>query len=993
MPNPSGDTFFAVFGGIYGGFESSIPDCEGKKPYTEDPEGTFYLSNATSTVELLDSTTWWYTGSSSQVNYLNLTSASGWEGIRVTEVGNFSACLYNNRSSCMPTECQAFNVTRPPNNFLEVTATHTGAPVFIRFNTWNFTTVIADWLVISSFPSYLNFTEKEAIGGSLGWNAPAGYHEHCWVYVSAAVFATQAGEIYTCPGTASTFVTSYAWAPVDYGTIKLYLSRRGPFEVGYFFNDGETSSQDLWNEGYICGMNVTALSNKDSQPSGAAAAAASTETELRYEVVPFLDRPSCGVIGAAGIGFDISTAPQSTEYVDVPVDMSFTGYTLAQMQNKTVIGIKVPKSGVHMVDIYFSKSGALLESFNRTVVTSAAHPPHSAVLVAPLGAVPVGAPQNFSFQLRDYYYNAVGEGGHDFDLEISRMSSDNSTDTIYQVDHGGGTYGVGFLLGAPGMAYLGVALGGLHLAGSPFMVYAYEDESNCKHADIGYEVSACAKNSYRYITFGFTRNCTGGVDLPELQKVDCDHTMLQSTIGAAIIALSVIAACINLAWIPILHQFRKRKIIRLAQPLLCKLFAGGCTALCLANISNLGEHSSATCAARPWVLHIPLTFSFACVFAKVWRVHKIFGNKQMKKMKINNKTLLKIIVSILGLEALLLMLATAVETPKPIGTVYTGSFYTYTAYSCQASGGTSFFTTILWVFELVMLIYGCYLAFVTRHYERHLAEGQYIALAIYNMGLLAAVTVLMSLLGIKVQAQLLVQTITITVGTVFATVIIFSPKFLIIYQQGDILDISMGTTQQQRSSIAGLNFAQAAAVSTMAVKAVHKNNTGNAVEPDRRRSSGIAAATAHLKHIGQVSARKYAAQEEDTNTPLSSGGVQHQQQADNAPGPPSNTARLSNESVVVTPPQPSHKQLSPVISPLQSPNFGRSRSGSHTNLIAEVHALEDGGKSRKSTNTTIPFTFNSRMDNTRSASSSGAEVEDDASIIVPGLSSRRHAYN
>ncbi|CAM9951800.1 unnamed protein product, partial [Heterosigma akashiwo] len=60
----------------------------------------------------------------------------------------------------------------------------------------------------------------------------------------------------------------------------------------------------------------------------------------------------------------------------------------------------------------------------------------------------------------------------------------------------------------------------------------------------------------------------------------------------------------------------------------------------------------------------------------------------MKKMKINNKTLLKIIVSILGLEALLLMLATAVETPKPIGIVYTGSFYTYTAYSCQASGGT-----------------------------------------------------------------------------------------------------------------------------------------------------------------------------------------------------------------------------------------------------------------------------------------------------------------
>ena len=31
------------------------------------------------------------------------------------------------------------------------------------------------------------------------------------------------------------------------------------------------------------------------------------------------------------------------------------------------------------------------------------------------------------------------------------------------------------------------------------------------------------------------------------------------------------------------------------------------------------------CKLRPWALHIPMTFSFSCMFSKVWRVHKILG--------------------------------------------------------------------------------------------------------------------------------------------------------------------------------------------------------------------------------------------------------------------------------------------------------------------------------------------------------------------------------
>merc|ERR1712070_633068 len=110
----------------------------------------------------------------------------------------------------------------------------------------------------------------------------------------------------------------------------------------------------------------------------------------------------------------------------------------------------------------------------------------------------------------------------------------------------------------------------------------------------------------------------------------------------------------------------------------------------------------------------------------------------------------------------------------------------------------------IWTFEGAMLIYGCYLAFVTRNYDRHLAEGQYIALAIYNMVLLAAVAALMVGMNVNVQAQILVQTITVTLGSCFATSIIFLPKTITILQNGDLVQnqqnaTSYATSQQQSS--------------------------------------------------------------------------------------------------------------------------------------------------------------------------------------------------
>ncbi|CAN0051561.1 unnamed protein product, partial [Heterosigma akashiwo] len=207
--------------------------------------------------------------------------------------------------------------------------------------------------------------------------------------------------------------------------------------------------------------------------------------------------------------------------------------------------------------------------------------------------------------------------------------------------------------------------------------------------------------------------------------------------------LCAVGAFFNLCWIFALQFWKEKKIIKMSQPLLCKLFAGGCAALCLTNITVLGAHNTALCMLRPWALHIPMTFAFACLFAKVWRVHKILGNAKLKKMKIATSKLMRIVGMILGFELIILTLETAIDPQKAVAETVVETLYEYTSYSCKSSGAGSYFTALIWTFEGAMLIYGCYLAFVTRNYDRHLAEGQYIALAIYNMVLLAAVAALM----------------------------------------------------------------------------------------------------------------------------------------------------------------------------------------------------------------------------------------------------------
>lgn len=60
---------------------------------------------------------------------------------------------------------------------------------------------------------------------------------------------------------------------------------------------------------------------------------------------------------------------------------------------------------------------------------------------------------------------------------------------------------------------------------------------------------------------------------------------------------------------PPLGHSRKTVIVKLSQPFVCQLFLVGCILLNMTTMVHLGAPSDVVCVARPWILHVALTFT------------------------------------------------------------------------------------------------------------------------------------------------------------------------------------------------------------------------------------------------------------------------------------------------------------------------------------------------------------------------------------------------
>ena len=301
-------------------------------------------------------------------------------------------------------------------------------------------------------------------------------------------------------------------------------------------------------------------------------------------------------------------------------------------------------------------------------------------------------------------------------------------------------------------------------------------------SDIVWTSSSCNENNEVEIKYRFSEKgllALGGMELPADVTVGCAEVPAYSSMGIIIMLLSIVGFVVCTFFAAYVLLKKKHPVMRSSQPLFCGIFASGCALICIQTFVYLGEASDVSCLARYFLYNLLFTLAFGSLFAKTWRVWKVFANKQLKKVRVKNRDTLKVLGFLLFVEVGLLLLGhfmapyEAITVPVEFAP---GRFYDTMV--CESK--TSEYHLLSLAFHVTLVAAGCYLSWATRGVNAAFAESRYIMMAIYQVAVYGLVAAVVGGSGGEVGTVLLIQTICSCFGAVCCVSSVLVPKLVLI---------------------------------------------------------------------------------------------------------------------------------------------------------------------------------------------------------------------
>eukprot|EP00004_Rigifila_ramosa_P016937 TRINITY_DN406_c0_g1_i4.p1 TRINITY_DN406_c0_g1~~TRINITY_DN406_c0_g1_i4.p1 ORF type:complete len:2538 (+),score=464.25 TRINITY_DN406_c0_g1_i4:68-7681(+) len=174
-------------------------------------------------------------------------------------------------------------------------------------------------------------------------------------------------------------------------------------------------------------------------------------------------------------------------------------------------------------------------------------------------------------------------------------------------------------------------------------------------------------------------------------------------------------------------------IIRRQQPLFCALTLLGCIMAIFSIMPLVGRPTSVTCGARMWVPPLAFTLVYGPLFAKTWRIYRIFNNPSLKTIVITNTELCLKLFMLLLIDVVLVALWFSESSPAPML-----KFHDASVFATCSSSSKSIYPALLFAEKFGLLIFGAVLAFQTRSVRSAFNESKYIAFTLYNQLFVAA---------------------------------------------------------------------------------------------------------------------------------------------------------------------------------------------------------------------------------------------------------------
>ncbi|EDV25067.1 uncharacterized protein TRIADDRAFT_56610 [Trichoplax adhaerens] len=155
----------------------------------------------------------------------------------------------------------------------------------------------------------------------------------------------------------------------------------------------------------------------------------------------------------------------------------------------------------------------------------------------------------------------------------------------------------------------------------------------------------------------------------------------------------------------------------------------------------------AFCTVKIWLLCIGFTFAFGALFAKTWRIHKIFTCKTRQSVVIKDWHLLTTVFQLLIIDVIILLCWTIIDPMQlkhltittQINQDESSTISRQLQYYCSCNQ-IVVWMAIVFGYKFLLLLIGSFLAYETRNVTiPALNDTKFIGFSIYNVTLLAAV--------------------------------------------------------------------------------------------------------------------------------------------------------------------------------------------------------------------------------------------------------------
>ena len=247
--------------------------------------------------------------------------------------------------------------------------------------------------------------------------------------------------------------------------------------------------------------------------------------------------------------------------------------------------------------------------------------------------------------------------------------------------------------------------------------------------------------------------------------------------GAWISVLVILSAlgAYSLALHGFVYRYRHHPLLLSSSPLFGQVIIGGSWFLYVAIGIMRWKSVDAVCSLIPAFLCVAYTLVIGTLFAKTWRLNRIFQGASLKSVRVSSWDVVLFISALFTVDFIIIAAWLLIDRPVPVlETDSTNSLQLITV--CYSEHWNVWYSLLI-VPKALQALYGMYLAYNVRHINANFNESRYVGLSILHLVVFAAIMVpLDRALENQLTVHYLLVSLMLCLGIFVTLSLVFVPK-------------------------------------------------------------------------------------------------------------------------------------------------------------------------------------------------------------------------